>query len=147
MQVVCHTCKTKNRVPEQAIHSVDKEVYCGSCQTALLSGKVVELNEGNFQTFIKNNTAPLVVDFWAPWCMPCRMMAPQFEQAAQAMPEVIFAKINTQDFPGASSAYTVRGIPTLIVFKAGKELARMSGAISAQEIKTWVQQALNKEGG
>ena len=142
MLTVCSACAAKNRVDPALVGQSGKAIHCGRCGKALLDGHPVELHDGNFQSFIGGHEGAVVVDFWAPWCAPCRMMAPQFEQAAGAMPQVVFAKLNTQDHPQTGAALGIRGIPTLVLYRAGREVARISGAMPAAELQAWVKQEL-----
>jgi thioredoxin 2 len=107
----------------------------------LFNGKTVKLTSENFQKQISRSDIPVVVDFWAPWCGPCKMMAPAFEQAAADLqPQVILAKLNTEDENSIGARHNVRSIPTMIVFKNGKEIARQAGAMQLSDIKAWIGQ-------
>ncbi len=139
-KVVCTSCGALNRLPE------DKpalEAKCGKCSNNLFKGVPVNLNDNNFSGFLKKSDLPVVVDFWAEWCGPCKMMAPAFHQAAgQLEPKVILAKLDTDANQKSGGAYNIRGIPTIIMFKNGEEVARKSGAMSAPQIKGWVEENL-----
>ena len=141
MILVCSVCNAKNRVPEDKLTA---QPTCGQCHNNLVPLQPIELNEANFSTFIQNSDLPIFIDLWAPWCGPCKMMAPHFAEVAKQYPQVVFAKINTEDNPRLSQAFNVRSIPTLVLMNKTTEVARVSGALHAPQLKQWLVQQLGE---
>ena len=140
--VACPNCNTLNRAPREKL-AAGASGKCGHCGAPLFGGHPVALNAQSFETHAAKSDIPLVVDFWAPWCGPCKAMAPQFEQAAGHLePSVRLAKVNTDDEQALAGRFGIQGIPTMILFRHGKEIARQSGAMNAAGIESWVEQAL-----
>jgi len=136
LHLVCPQCQSVNRVPAARLA---QNPNCGKCHQPIFNGHPLELTAATFSKHINQNDIPVLVDFWAPWCGPCKMMAPAFVQAAGMLePRVRFAKVNTDIEQVLGSQYAIRSIPTLALFAGGKEVARQAGAMGAHDIVRWV---------
>jgi len=136
-KLTCLECGQLNKVPDARLNAGAK---CGTCGAALLPGKAVEVDPAILAKAAKHDDLPLVSDFWAPWCGPCRMMAPEFSKAAGVLKgQARLVKLNTEDHQAAGAKYGIRGIPTMVAFSGGREVKRQSGAMGESQIVNWVK--------
>jgi thioredoxin 2 len=137
LHVVCPSCNAVNRV---AASRLGDGPVCGTCKQALFTGHPVTLTEATFDRHVGRSDLPVVVDFWAPWCAPCRMMAPAFEEATAGLePRIRLAKLNTEEAPSLAARHGIRSIPTLAIFRQGREVARQMGAMGGPQLLQWIQ--------
>ena len=141
IQINCPHCQANNRLPSERLEDAPR---CGRCKMALFEAKPLVLNRDNVSATLKGNHIPVLVDCWAPWCGPCQSFAPVFTAAAARLePQVRLAKLDTEAVPEIAQQWGIRSIPTLILFREGAELQRMSGALALPQLMQWVYQALN----
>jgi thioredoxin 2 len=140
LKIACPSCHALNRVP---MARLDEAPVCGRCKRPLFAGHPVALDAAGFERHVVQSELPVLVDFWAPWCQPCLMMAPQFESAARELePGFRLVKIDTEAHPDLGARFNIRSIPTLAVFQHGREIARQSGAMGAADIVRWARAQL-----
>jgi thioredoxin 2 len=138
VKLTCAVCGQANRVPLARLPEAPK---CGVCGAALADGQVADIDGATHDKVTRGDGVPVLIDYWAPWCGPCRMMAPEFAKAAKALaPVVRLMKLNTEAHPAISARAGIRGIPALILYRNGKEIARLAGARPAADIIAFARQ-------
>src|SRR4051812_40872648 len=143
LHIVCPHCDTINRVPRAKLEESGGGGRCGQCREALFDGRAVALDTARFERHLEKSGIPLLIDFWAPWCGPCRMMAPEFERAAALLESSVrLVKINVDEEPALATRFRVQSIPTLMLAFKGSELTRAAGARSAPQLVEWTRGAL-----
>jgi len=141
MRVVCSNCLSVNNIPKKDSY---KKANCGKCKTSLLENNVIELDQNNFDEVVVNSDIPVIIDFWAPWCGPCKMMGPIFSAISKKYPlQTLFAKVNTEQEQNLGAKFGIRSIPTVIIFKNGVEVQRVSGALDEANLVQLVNSYLD----
>jgi len=139
--IACPICCSLNRIPKQKLTLGGK---CGKCKSALQPTTPIEITQHNFSAIVYKSQLPIIVDFWAPWCGPCKMMAPVLEQAVKSLaPTIRVGKLNTETEQSLAAQFSIRSIPTIIKYQDGKEIDRISGALNLSQLSEWAKQSLS----
>lgn len=140
LRVVCPHCRTTNAI---ALDRDPKQARCGSCHQSLFAGMPISVSERDFDHFVSRSQVPLFVDVWAPWCGPCRTMAPAFDEAARQLePDMQLLKLNADEAPNVCHRFSIRGIPALLLIDRGKLVAQSSGAMDTRNLVSWARQGI-----
>ncbi len=137
IHVVCPACNARNRVPAERL---GESPVCGRCQQPVLPAVPIARDDSNLERYLQASDLPVVIDFWAAWCGPCQLMAPHFAQAASRDPRIRFVKVDTEAAPQAAARWQIRSIPTIVLMKQGREVARVSGAMQEAQLRAWLAQ-------
>jgi len=138
MKIICPNCLSINNVPQKEEY---KKANCGNCKESLLENKIIDANADNIDKILNHSDIPVIVDFWAPWCGPCKSFAPVFNEVSKVFPlKAVFVKIDTEQEQFLGSKFKIRSIPTLAVFKDGKEIQRVSGAMDRDSFENFVKE-------
>lgn len=141
MHLVCPQCSATNRIPNERLYDGPT---CGKCGTELMANQPVAISDAALPKFLAQTELPVLVDFWAAWCGPCRAMAPQFEEAARLAPGIRFVKVDSDAAPNASAHFGIRSIPSLLLFQGGREIGRQTGAVPAGQLLAWAKGLLTQ---